>query len=51
VVTTFRQPLDILAKTAMAAAHFEADETAKSSKAEIWLMTQSKANPSQLEIS
>jgi hypothetical protein len=37
VVATFRQPFAMLAKTAMAAAHFEADETAKSSKIEIWL--------------
>jgi site-specific DNA recombinase len=37
VVATFRQPFDMLAKTTMAAAHFEADETAKSSKTEIWL--------------
>jgi site-specific DNA recombinase len=36
-VATFRQPFDMLAKTAMATAHFEADETAKSSKTEIWL--------------
>ena len=31
VVATFRQPFDILAKAAMAAAHFEANETAESS--------------------
>jgi site-specific DNA recombinase len=50
VVAPFRQPFDMLAKTAMAAADFEPDETAKSSKTEIWLMTQSYANPSPLEI-
>ena len=37
VVATFRQPFDMLAQTANAAARLEADETAKSAKTEIWL--------------
>ena len=37
VVATLRQPFDILAETAAAAARLEADETAKSAKNEIWL--------------
>ena len=37
VVATFRQPFDILAETATAAARVEAGETAKSAKSEIWL--------------
>ena len=37
VVATFRQPFDMLAETATAAARIEADEEAKSAKSEIWL--------------
>jgi site-specific DNA recombinase len=37
VVATFRQPFDMLAETTTVAAHFEANETAKSAKNEIWL--------------
>ncbi|MFZ4533407.1 MAG: recombinase family protein, partial [Alsobacter sp.] len=37
VIATFRQPFDILAKTATAAARVEAGENAKSPKSEIWL--------------
>ena len=37
VVATLRQPFDMLAKTATAAARIEAGESAKSSKSEIWL--------------
>ena len=37
VVATFRQPFDMLAETATAAARVEAGESAKSSKNEIWL--------------
>jgi site-specific DNA recombinase len=37
VVATFRQPFDLLAKTTLSAAPFATDETAKSSKVEIWL--------------
>ena len=37
VVATFRQPFDLLAKTATAAASIEMDERAKSAKNEIWL--------------
>lgn len=37
VVATFRQPFDMLAETATAAAHIEAAERAKSAKSEIWL--------------
>jgi DNA invertase Pin-like site-specific DNA recombinase len=37
VVATFRQPFDLLAETAMTAAHAEADKTAKTAKTEIWL--------------
>jgi site-specific DNA recombinase len=37
VVATFRQPFDMLAETAAAAAGIEADESAKSAKSEIWL--------------
>ncbi len=37
VVATFRQPFDILAETATAAARVEAGKNAKSAKSEIWL--------------
>src|SRR5437868_3116219 len=37
VVATFRQPFDMLAETAAAAARVEAGEKAKSAKTEIWL--------------
>ena len=37
MVATFRQPFDMLAETATAAARVEAGETAKSAKTEIWL--------------
>ena len=37
VVATFRQPFDMLAETASAAARVELGEKAKSSKSEIWL--------------
>ena len=37
VVATFRQPFDMLAETATAAARVEAGEKAKSAKSEIWL--------------
>ena len=37
VVATFRQPFDMLAETAAAAARTEAGEKAKSAKSEIWL--------------
>ena len=37
VVTTFRQPFDMLAETATAAAHVGAGDKAKSAKTEIWL--------------
>jgi site-specific DNA recombinase len=37
VVATFRQPFDMLAETATAAARVEVGEKAKSSKSEIWL--------------
>ena len=35
-VATFRQPFDMLAETATAAARVEAEERAESSKTEIW---------------
>jgi site-specific DNA recombinase len=37
VVATFRQPFDILAETAIAAARSEKSEQPKSTKNEIWL--------------
>ena len=37
VVATFRQPFDLLAESASAAARIGAGETAKSAKTEIWL--------------
>ena len=37
VVATFRQPFDLLAETATAAARIETDERTKSAKNEIWL--------------
>ena len=37
VVATFRQPFDVLAETATAAARVEAGENAKSARNEIWL--------------
>jgi len=37
VIATFRQPFDMLAETATAAARYCADDRAKSSKSEIWL--------------
>ena len=37
VVAIFRQPFDILAETTNAAAHFDANEKAKSAKNEVWL--------------
>ena len=37
VFATFRQPFDMLAETATAAARIERDESAKSAKNEIWL--------------
>jgi site-specific DNA recombinase len=37
VVATFRQPFDLLAETAVAAARAAADVTAKTAKSEIWL--------------
>jgi site-specific DNA recombinase len=37
VVATFRQPFDMLAETATAAAHAEAGKNSKSAKSEIWL--------------
>jgi site-specific DNA recombinase len=37
VVTTFRQPFDMLAETATAAACIERDKSKKSAKTEIWL--------------
>ena len=37
VVATFRQPFDLLAKTAMTAARAAASETPKTAKTEIWL--------------
>ena len=37
MVATFRQPFDMLAETASAAARVELGEKAKSSKSEIWL--------------
>jgi site-specific DNA recombinase len=37
VVTTFRQPFDMLAETVTAAAHVGAGDKAKSGKTEIWL--------------
>ena len=37
VVATFRQPFDMLAETATAAAHVRAGERTKSAKSEIWL--------------
>ena len=37
VITTFRQPFDLLSETTLSAARVAADETAKSSKTEIWL--------------
>jgi len=37
VGATFRQPFDLLAETAVAAAHVAAGETAQSAKTEIWL--------------
>jgi site-specific DNA recombinase len=40
VVTTFRQPFDMLVETTTAAARLETNETAKSAKNEIWLPEQ-----------
>ena len=37
MVATFREPFDVLAETATAAARTEAGEKAKSAKSEIWL--------------
>jgi len=37
VVTTFRQPFDLLAETVLSAARAAAGETAKTAKTEIWL--------------
>jgi hypothetical protein len=37
VIATFRQPFDMLAETATAAAHVGAGDKAKSAKTEIWL--------------
>jgi DNA invertase Pin-like site-specific DNA recombinase len=37
VIATFRQPFDLLSETTLSAARVAADETAKSSKTEIWL--------------
>ena len=46
VVATFRQPFDLLAETAVSAARVAADGTAESTKTEIWLCRQSRANSS-----